>query len=182
MSAPGQNLARSVPSKSATVVAYDFAAGGLHDQSGNGYDARVVGRGATLTGKGLVLRAGSVVETPLGSLGIDHTFQMTLSLSAGAVLTLSGPDTTLTLQNGEAPTITASNGFTYPLRDLATNASLPLDFTDEAPVTFATTETTGTEAWIAGRKIGNFNTPLSHFMNETYYASVPYFADARSGG
>ncbi|EIN04596.1 glycoside hydrolase [Punctularia strigosozonata HHB-11173 SS5] len=168
--APAQNLARVVKSEGPTILQYDFVSGSLEDKSGNGYNAQIGGHGAHFTDQGLVLTPSSSLETPLGSKGLNHTYTISLALSKHATVRVSGPDTVLTLRDGQAPTMRASNGFDYPLRDLATNATLPVGLTKGTTITFATTELAGTEAWQDGRKIGAFNTPLSHFLNATYYA------------
>jgi hexosaminidase len=173
--APAQNLVRAVPSKGATILDYDFRTGSLADRSGNGYTAMLEpgpSVGSHFTPDGLVLAPGAALTTPLGSKGLNHTYTLALMLEANATLQVRGPDTVLTLQDGRAPTIRASNGVAYPLRDPATNATRPLRLAGGAPVTvtFATTELGGTEAWQGGHKIGKFDTPLSQFLNTTYYA------------
>jgi hexosaminidase len=135
---PGQNLDRTIPSRGATIVAYDFAAAAadpLADLSGNGYDAvAVAGCQADdmVAGAGLRLTAGGcVVETPLGSKGRNYTLSFSIRPGAGsrgAVLT--GPDSALWAGNGSSSAVMLVAGgnafalnYTFP-EGRWTNASL----------------------------------------------------------
>ncbi|RPD57038.1 glycoside hydrolase [Lentinus tigrinus ALCF2SS1-6] len=81
-SAPGQNLDRRIPSKSAMVVAYaaPFPKSGIvPDRSGNGYDAHF----DSATGS---------LHTPLGSKGHNYTLLLRATLDGSPGTLLSGPD------------------------------------------------------------------------------------------
>lgn len=169
--APGQNLNRFVASKGPTVLSYDFSRSGLTDLSGNGYNAHVLGP-VNLTSSGLVILSGGSLITPLGSLGLNHTYALALSLSSpSTILKITGPDTLLTLQNGQPLVMRASNGAEYPLRNLTTNATTVIDFGAQ-PITVATTQLQGTGVWQAGKQVGWFGEPLSQYNNATVEAWV----------
>ncbi|TFK56203.1 glycoside hydrolase [Heliocybe sulcata] len=168
--APGQNLNRIVPSRGPIVLNYQFSQTGLTDLSGNSYNART-SSSARITPAGLVIPSGGSLTTPLGSLGLNHTYTLSLSLSSpSTVLRVSGPDTVLTFQNGQPLVMQASNGALYPLRDITTNATTVIDFSTSGPVTLATTQLQGTGAWVGGKQVGWFGEPLSLYNNATVEA------------
>lgn len=169
--APGQTLNRFVASMTPTVLSYDFAKTGLLDLTGNGYNAHISGS-AHLAPSGLVIPSGGAVATPLGSLGLNHTYTLALNLSSpSTILKVTGPDTVLIFQNGQPLVMQASNGAEYPLRDLATNATTVIEVRGE-PVTLATTQLQGTGVWQAGKQVGWFGEPLSLYNNATIEAYV----------
>ncbi|KAI0830532.1 glycoside hydrolase [Trametes gibbosa] len=145
--APGQNLDRRVQSRGALVAEYDLAhlapgsgAEPVRDQSGNGYDARLVG---------------GVLHTPLGSKGHNYTLLLRAQLGGAPGTLLAGPDDSFGIEalpgDGLTLAFTSSN-ITY----LLSNYTLPSHAARE-PVEIVLTGTEhGTSAIVDGAHAGDF--------------------------
>ncbi|KAJ4344667.1 uncharacterized protein N0V89_012411 [Didymosphaeria variabile] len=122
---PGQNLERTIPSVSSSILDYSFDAGyatssAISDESGNGYDGA---SDCSRTEKGSLLVDTCTLTTPLASKGREYTLALSLLLSSldspeNATL-LSGRDSTLML----TPNITLFQGGNY----YRLNSSLPMN-------------------------------------------------------
>lgn len=130
---PAQNLDLSIPSKTATILSYDFtkaSKGRVSDKSGNGYDATISGK-SSISKNGLKLENGVAVNTPLTSKGRDYTLSFSikpLSKAPGPLFT--GPTTTLLSGNGSLPNVTfVTNGNAYNL-----NYTLPVNVWSDVKV------------------------------------------------
>ncbi|KAI9685468.1 MAG: hypothetical protein M1820_010798, partial [Bogoriella megaspora] len=120
---PAQNLDRSIPSKSSTIVKYSAISGGgsiSRDQSGNGYDAETT----CSSGKNgsLVIDSSCSFTTPLSSKGRNYTLTLSITINeltdpTNATI-LSGSDSTLML----TPNITLFASGNY----FRLNSSLPI--------------------------------------------------------
>jgi hexosaminidase len=96
---PGQNLDRIIPSKSATILSYDFSSSKnskiIVDKSGNGYDASV-NCCCEVSNSILTLNRGCSVNTPLTSKGKNYTLSFSIKPTARTPGTLfSGTASTL---------------------------------------------------------------------------------------
>jgi hexosaminidase len=121
---PGQNLERTIPSITSTVLDYSFDTGyatgsTVTDDSGNGYD----GTSDCLRDKGALIVDSCTLTTPLLSKGRGYTLTLSLLLSSlddptNATL-LSGLDSTLML----TPNVTLQQGGNH----YRLNSSLALD-------------------------------------------------------
>lgn len=100
---PAQNLDRRIPSRTSTILEYDFGAsagdGVVVDSSGNDYHG--VNHGCSISASVLALRNGCSVTTPLDTKGRNYT----LSFSVMPASTASGP-----LFSGSASSLVAGNG------------------------------------------------------------------------
>jgi hexosaminidase len=121
---PGQNLDRSIKSKSELILSYDFktSSSNVPDLSGNNYSG--VSHGCVIKNSVLYLAGNCYLETPLGSKGRDYTLSFSVQPLFSTPGTLfSGPDSTLLSGNGSITNVTLiSGGNPYSL-----NYSLPLN-------------------------------------------------------
>lgn len=143
-SAPGQNLARRVPSRTDLVARYDWVAGArsgtrVADTSGNGYDA--------------VLQNG-VLHTPLGSKGHNYTVLISVGCAHESDVLLSGPDTSfgVTSHGGGRTLAFTSSNIVYPLLNYTFH---PACRSKGWEVILHGTEN-DTTAWVDGKHAGNF--------------------------
>ncbi|GAB7355847.1 hypothetical protein MBLNU459_g6509t1 [Dothideomycetes sp. NU459] len=142
---PGQNLDRSIRSKSSTIVHYDFSSSGsgsygtswspstlVRDLSGNGYDAHTNCNSSRSGGDaGIVLSPKCAITTPLQSKGRNYTLSFSLFPTADtAGVVFSGRDSALLAGNGSSSSVmlvAAGNAFalnyTFPV-GVWTHASL----------------------------------------------------------
>ncbi|KAJ8474505.1 hypothetical protein ONZ51_g7180 [Trametes cubensis] len=169
--APGQNLDRRVPSKGAVVVDYDLTHVGLsasavvRDQSGNGYDARLLG---------------GVLHTPLGSKGHNYTLLLRAKLGGSPGTLLAGPDDSFGLaalpEGGLTLAFTSSN-ITY----LLSNFTLGPDTGATREIVLTGTES-GTSAFVDGRLgyAGDFQTSIDQTGNNL--APMAFVAPAETVG
>lgn len=120
---PAQNLDRSIPSKSDTILKYTFddTSNTVMDHSGNGYHGTV--HGCKISESTLHLADGCYLETPLGSKGRDYTLSFRVKPTSSTPGTLfAGPDSTFVNGNGTITNATLiSGGSPYSL-----NYTLPL--------------------------------------------------------
>ncbi|KAJ5806817.1 hypothetical protein N7474_010409 [Penicillium riverlandense] len=122
---PAQNLDRSIPSESDTILQYIFDGSSdstVTDHSGNEYHGRV--HGCKIADKSLHLADGCYLETPLGSKGRDYTLSFRVKPTSQMPGTLfEGPDSIFVNGNGTISNATLiSGGNPYSL-----NYSLPLN-------------------------------------------------------
>jgi hexosaminidase len=125
---PGQNLDRSIPSRSDTILHYSFDQIDHHhtttvrDLSGNGYNGRL--RGCRVVDSAVQFADGCYLETPLTSKGRDYTLSFWIKPTSSTPGTLfAGPDSALLNGNGSITNITLTTGGNpYSL-----NYSLPLN-------------------------------------------------------
>ncbi|KAI0720006.1 glycoside hydrolase [Cerioporus squamosus] len=142
-SAPGQNLDRRIPSKSALVVAYaaPFSESGtVPDRSGNGYDARFNSADGTL-------------HTPLGSKGHNYTLLLRAKLDRSPGTLLSGPDDSLGVAAGPDGALTlafTSSNITYLLSNYTLSPG-----SGTVEIVLTGTEV-GTSVFIDGTHAGDF--------------------------
>jgi hexosaminidase len=127
---PDQNLDLTIPSKTSTILSYDFTEicksvhrAQVYDQSGNGYDGTILGN-AFLSQEGLKLESGVAVSTPLNSKGRNYTLSFSIyPLSASPGPLFSCPSATLLSGNGTVPNVTfVTGGNPYVL-----NYTLPIN-------------------------------------------------------
>ncbi|KAH9857963.1 glycoside hydrolase [Lenzites betulinus] len=142
--APGQNLDRRVPSRGALVAEYDLTGGAkmasVRDQSGNGYDARLVG---------------GVLHTPLGSKGHNYTLLLRAQLPDAPGTLLAGPDDSFgvaALPGGGLTLAFTSSNITY----LLSNYTLPAHGEQDAVDIVLTGTEHGTSAFVDGAHAGDF--------------------------
>lgn len=143
--APGQNMNRIIPSKTALVLEYDLtklSTGSsirVPDGSGNGYDG--------------ALRNG-VITTPLTSKGHNFTMLIEIAGASQQGTLLSGPDDSFGFEKtatGLTLAFTSTN-ITYPLQ----NFTLPAG-SRTVPVNIVITATEeGTSAFVNGQHVGDF--------------------------
>lgn len=110
-SVPDQNLDRTIPSQSSTILSYDFAAtasnnstSAIPDLSGNAYDAST--NCSLSASKGLHLTPNCSLSTPLGSKGRNYTLSFSVypsRLSPGPLF--SGPESVLYAGNGSVTNV-----------------------------------------------------------------------------
>jgi hexosaminidase len=144
---PAQNLDRRIPSKTSTVLSYDFHE--LHgstvsDKSGNQYDGHLVGR-ARVEGQALSLDGNGYLETPLGSKGRNYTLSFSAKSTGFGGTLFSGPDSSFLNGNGTSRYLMLVSGnIAYPV-----NLTLPLHEWTEVvlqgigPQTFISTQSAG---------------------------------------
>jgi hexosaminidase len=130
---PAQNLDLSIPSKTSTILSYDFTSanrGHVSDKSGNGYDGAISGQSST-SQNGLKLETGVAVHTPLTSKGRNYTLSFRLKpLSNAPGPLFSGPTTALLSGNGTMPNVTfVTGGNAYVL-----NYTLPMNVWSDVKV------------------------------------------------
>ncbi|KAK8132055.1 hypothetical protein PG999_000228 [Apiospora kogelbergensis] len=151
---PGQNLERSVTSKSSKILEYDFKAGAtntaegqtqLDDLSGNGYHASTDCPSSAGGGGGLAISSDCVVKTPLSSKGRNYTLSLDLKVDK-----LASPTNTTLLSGGDSvlmltPHITLfASGSYYRLNSTVPLGSwVNLSITGKGRQTFATVKTLG---------------------------------------
>lgn len=98
---PGQNLDRTIKSKTSTIFSYDFTnPKKVVDRSGNGYDGTINGA-CSISKSVLMLKRGCSVRTPLTTKGRNYT----LSFSVKPTSAVPG-----TLFSGSASSLLAGNG------------------------------------------------------------------------
>ncbi|KAK8064670.1 beta-hexosaminidase [Apiospora phragmitis] len=129
---PGQNLERSIPSQSSTIVEYDFKSAAprtttegqtrLDDSSGNSYHASTNCPFTTDGGVGLAISSDCTVTTPLSSKGRDYTLSLELKVDG-----LTDPTNATLLYGGDSslmltPYITLFASGTY----YRLNSTVPL--------------------------------------------------------
>lgn len=142
-SAPGQNLDRRIPSKSALVVAYaaPFSkSGAVPDRSGNGYDAHIDSADGTL-------------HTPLGSKGHNYTLLLRARLGGSPGTLLSGPDDSFGVaarSDGAFTLALTSSNITYLLSNYTLSPG------SEAVDIVLTGTEGGTSAFVNGTHAGDF--------------------------
>jgi hexosaminidase len=126
-SAPGQNLDRTIKSKSATILKYSFNqtlpdtnkrhGGNVKDLSGNGYDGT---SNCSISSSTLQIRAGCSLLTPLSSKGEDYTLSFSIKPIAGTLgFIFSGKDSVLQSSESSLDFVSGGNAF-------ALNYSLPV--------------------------------------------------------
>jgi hexosaminidase len=127
---PDQNLDLRIPSKTSTILSYDFTqvsntahGAQVPDQSGNGYCGTILGK-SSISKEGLKLESGVVVQTPLNSKGRNYTLSFSIyPLSASPGPLFSSPSATLLSGNGTVPNVTfVTGGNPYVL-----NYTLPIN-------------------------------------------------------
>lgn len=126
---PGQNLDRSIRSKSDIILKYDFSddkGEDILDSSGNGYHGRCSLCTIKANSTFATLGPGSLLVTPLSSKGRDYTLSFSINPSSSAPIgssVFSGPDSSLLLGNGTLSNVTLVSGNNaYTL-----NYTLPVD-------------------------------------------------------
>ncbi|KAH8807413.1 beta-hexosaminidase [Xylogone sp. PMI_703] len=126
---PDQNLDLSIPSRTSTILSYDFTrairtlrGAKVSDKSGNKYDGTISGR-PSISKNGLKLEPGVVVSTPLTSKGRNYTLSFDIQpLSSTPGPLFSSPDTSLLVGNGSISNVAfVTGGNAYVL-----NYTLPL--------------------------------------------------------
>lgn len=87
---PEQNLDRTIPSVSPTILEYDFSPKGLiEDLSGNGYHGSLgIAGNCSYTNSSLVLGKGCSINTPLSPKGRNYTLSFTVKPTSSAPGTL----------------------------------------------------------------------------------------------
>lgn len=99
---PAQNLARSIDSKSDTIVQYLFqgnSSNTVTDSSGNGYDAK--SHGCSIASSTATFNKGCYLETPLTTKGRNYTLSFSVKKGSNNPSTLfSGEDKALLSGNG----------------------------------------------------------------------------------
>ncbi|KAJ7134281.1 putative beta-hexosaminidase [Mycena epipterygia] len=112
---PGQNLERTIASKTDVILRYDFATakgGAVSDSSGNGYDGTC--HGCTVSNGVVSLSSpSSRLTTPLTSKGRNYTLSFSINPSSQARVgasILSGPDSALVLGNGTLTSLALISG------------------------------------------------------------------------
>lgn len=128
--APGQNLDRTIPTKSSTILRYKFTpspkpdaakpSNTVKDLSSNGYDANT---DCSIADGAMQFRDGCSVTTPLTSKGRNYTLFFTLKQTAATPGPLfSSEDAILASGNGSSGAVMMiSGGNAFPL-----NYSLPV--------------------------------------------------------
>ncbi|KAJ7645622.1 beta-hexosaminidase [Mycena polygramma] len=112
---PGQNLDRTIASKTDVILRYDFTAadgGTIKDASGNGYDGTCVGCSIS-NGTLSFSSPSSRLTTPLSSKGRNYTLSFSINASSKAPTgssILSAPDSALVLGNGTLPNLALISG------------------------------------------------------------------------
>ncbi|KAE8443659.1 hypothetical protein EG329_001517 [Mollisiaceae sp. DMI_Dod_QoI] len=105
---PGQNLDRKIPSKSSTILSYDFSSSHgntISDKSGNGYNGKMIGD-CRIKDSVLTLKPGCSVSTPLTSKGRNYTLSFSIKPTSSTPGTLfSGSASTLRAGNGSIPNV-----------------------------------------------------------------------------
>lgn len=122
---PAQNLDRNIPSKSDSILKYNFAntsGNTVKDSSGNGYDGTL--HGCKVEKSVIHFSDSCYLETPWGSKGRNYTLSFSVKPTSDKPGTLfDGPDSTLVNGNGTISNVTfVSGGSPYSL-----NYSLPLN-------------------------------------------------------
>ena len=77
---PGQNLDRRIPSKSSTILSYDFSNSNsktVKDKSGNGYHGTLNSK-CDVKNSVLTLKNGCEISTPLTSKGKNYTLSFSV--------------------------------------------------------------------------------------------------------
>ena len=127
-SIPGQNLDRSIPSKSSTVLEYDFSDatkvsnGTITDLSGNGYDA-TLSTGCNIQDGVLQLSQTCTLTTPLDSKGRDFTLSLTIKPTTNQPAPLlRGRDSNLWFGYQSSTSVTFETGGNF----YALNYTLPV--------------------------------------------------------
>jgi hexosaminidase len=108
---PAQNLDRQIPSKSGTILHYNFdeQSDTVIDHSGNGYDGKV--NGCKVSNSALHLANGCYLETPLESKGRDYALSFKVKPTSQTPGTLfSGPDSVFVNGNGTISNLTLISG------------------------------------------------------------------------
>lgn len=112
---PGQNLDRTIKSKTSTILSYDFSnSKNVADKSGNGYDGTIKG-GCSILKSVLTLKKGCSVQTPLTTKGRNYTLSFSIQPTSSTPGTIfSGSASSLLAGNGSISNImmvTAGNAF-----------------------------------------------------------------------
>ncbi|WPH03005.1 glycoside hydrolase family 20 protein [Acrodontium crateriforme] len=123
--APAQNLDRTIPSKSSTILKYDFqnqvkSRGQIKDLSENNYNGQT---NCSLSNQAFQFQKQCKVSTPLTSKGMNYTLSFTLKQTSpqpGPLFT--GPDSELRSGNGSSSAIMLVSGGNA----FALNYSLPV--------------------------------------------------------
>ncbi|KAH9215930.1 glycoside hydrolase [Leptodontidium sp. 2 PMI_412] len=114
-SIPGQNLDRRIPSKTSTILSYDFSSSNsktVKDKSGNGYHG-TLNNNCDVKNSALTLRNGCEVSTPLTSKGKNYTLSFSVKPTSSAPGTLfSGSASTLKAGNGSIDNVMLVTGGT----------------------------------------------------------------------
>lgn len=114
-SIPGQNLDRRIPSKTSTILSYDFSSSNsktVKDKSGNGYHG-TLNNNCDVKNSVLTLRNGCEVSTPLTSKGKNYTLSFSVKPTSSAPGTLfSGSASTLKAGNGSIDNVMLVTGGT----------------------------------------------------------------------
>lgn len=123
---PAQNLDLAIPSRSSTILSYDFThanGGHVSDTSGNRYDGIISGK-PSISSNGLKLENGVAVHTPLISKGRNYTLSFNIKpLSNTPGPLFSAPTTFLLSGNDSLPNVTfVTGGNAYVL-----NYTLPVN-------------------------------------------------------
>jgi hexosaminidase len=110
---PDQNLDFTIPSKTSTILSYDFTkahGAKVSDKSGNGYDGTIAGK-SSISKNGLKLGSGVEVHTPLNSKGRNYTLSFNIQpLSASPGPLFTSPSVSLLSGNGSLPNVTIVTG------------------------------------------------------------------------
>lgn len=115
-SAPAQNLDRTVKSKSATILHYNFSSATsgtreIEDQSGNEYNGKT---DCAISFSALQIRSGCSLTTPLESKGEDYTLSFSVKPSSGACGPIfTGKDSILQSSNSSLDLV--SGGYAFAL-------------------------------------------------------------------
>ncbi|KAG4426064.1 hypothetical protein IFR04_000771 [Cadophora malorum] len=112
---PGQNLDRRIPSKSSTILSYDFSSSNskaVKDKSGNGYHGTMNSK-CSVKSSVLTLKSGCEVATPLTSKGRNYTLSFSIKPTSSTPGTLfSGSASTLKAGNGSIDNVMLITGGT----------------------------------------------------------------------
>lgn len=161
---PAQNLERKIPSKTSTILSYDFAsthANTILDRSGNDYTGKILGD-CSIKHSILTLKPGCSISTPLTSKGRNYTLSFSVNPTTSVPSTLfSGSASTLRTGNGTRENILfITGGQPYFI-----NYTLPLNtWTDVKVVainnaTYFVTSANGSET------VHEFTTTIGDYSN-----------------
>lgn len=160
---PGQNLDRTIKSKTSTIFSYNFSdSKKVVDKSGNGYDGTIKG-GCGISKSILTLKSGCGVQTPLTTKGRNYTLSFSVKPTSSQPGTLfSGSASSLLAGNGSITNVmmvTAGNAFIL-------NYTLPVNVWSSVSLIginnatyFVVKENNGTE------RVHEFTTTIGDYSN-----------------